>query len=152
MPPGRYKGSRKGLVESQPAHDSYGATSSSSGLEAGTGNTEPEETTDWFSSSTKQIIAGSALLLSGGMKIAELIVTSELCALVPVSVAPIICPERQIGKYHTQSLFEPVHGMVIISWILTYMLQFDYIYMIGHTPTDEDPTVGNLEVYQPSRH
>jgi hypothetical protein len=42
--------------------------------------------------------------------------------------------------------------MVIISWVLTYMLQLDYIYMIGHTPTDEDPTVGNLEVLQPSRH
>lgn len=39
--------------------------------------------------------------------------------------------------------------MVTISWILIYMLQLDYIYMIGHPPTDWAPTVGTLEVYQP---
>ena len=67
------------LLKNEPARNSYGATSSSSGLEAGTGNPQPdEEATGWFSSSTtKQVVAGSALLLSGGMKVAELIVTSE---------------------------------------------------------------------------
>ena len=73
---------RDPLLKNQPAPNSYGGTNSSSGLEAGTANTEPEETVDWFSSSTKQIIAGSAVLLSGGMKVAELIVTSELYAFL----------------------------------------------------------------------
>jgi len=82
---------RDPLLKNEPARNSYGATSSSGGLEAGTANAEPEVTTNWFSPSTKQIIAGSALLLSGGMKVAELIVTSELCAFVPGSVAPITC-------------------------------------------------------------
>lgn len=71
------------LLKNEPARSSYGATSSSGGLEAGTGNAYPdEETTGWFSPSTKQIIAGGALLLSGGMKIAELISTGAWsCAL-----------------------------------------------------------------------
>jgi hypothetical protein len=82
---------RDPLLKNQPARNTYGATSSPSGLEAGTDNTEPEvETTGWFSPLTKQIIAGSALVLSGGMKVAELIVNSELCAIAPVSVAPMI--------------------------------------------------------------
>lgn len=85
------------LLKNEPARSSYGATSSSSGLEAGTGNAEPEETTGWFSPSTKQIIAGSALLLSGGMKIAELIVTSEWsCAFVSGSVRPITLLQKAI--------------------------------------------------------
>lgn len=143
---------RNPLLRNEPAHNSYGATSSSSGLEAGTANRGPEETTDWFSSSTKQIIAGSAVLLSGGMKIAELIVTSALCAFVSGAMAPTNFSERQIDGYHPHGLFEPVRGMVYISWILIYMLQLDYIYMIGHTPTDEDPTVGTVDVHQLSRH
>ena len=72
--------------------------------------------------------------------------------LFPALVAPTICSERQIESYMNHGLFEPVLGMVIISWILIYMLQLDYIYMIGHTPTDEDPTVGSLEVYHSLRY
>ena len=71
---------RSPLLKNEPARNSYGATGSSSGLEAGTANGGPEESTEWFSSSTKQIIAGSAVLLSGGMTVAEFVVTSALCA------------------------------------------------------------------------
>ena len=74
---------RNPLLKNDPARSSYGATGSSSGLEAGTANVEPEESTEWFSPSTKQIIAGSAVLLSGGMKVAEFIVNSALYAFVP---------------------------------------------------------------------
>ena len=66
---------------------------------------------------------------------------------VPGAVAPTTCSERQIESYLNHGLFEPVFGMVIISWILIYMLQLDYIYMIGHTPTEQDPTVRTLKVY-----
>ena len=135
---------RDPLLKNEPARNSYGATSSSSGLEAGTGNAQPEETTGWFSSPTKQIIAGGALLLSGGMKVAELIVTSEWsCAFAPYSWrACMTYSERRTESYRTYGPFEPVRGMVMIGWILTYMLQLDYIRMIGRAPTDEDPTVG----------
>ena len=47
-----------------------------------------------------------------------------------------------VESYRNHAPFEPVREMVIIGWILTYMLQLDYVYMIGHTPTDEDPAVG----------
>ena len=66
---------------------------------------------------------------------------------VPGAVAPTPYSERQIESYLNHGLFEPVFGMVIISWILIYMLQLDYIYMIGHTPTEQDPTVRTLKVY-----
>jgi hypothetical protein len=86
---------RDPLLKDEPAPNSYGATNaSSSGLEAGTANTPPEETTGWFSSSTKKIIAGSALLLSGGMKVAELIITSERSRAIDLgSVEPVTCFE-----------------------------------------------------------
>lgn len=37
--------------------------------------------------------------------------------------------------------FKPVPGMVLIYWIAAYALQIDYVYMLGHVPTNEDPVV-----------
>jgi hypothetical protein len=39
--------------------------------------------------------------------------------------------------------------MVLIFWIAAYALQMDYVYMLGHVPTTEDPVVSSTSVDMP---
>lgn len=68
----------------------------------------------------KQWMASLAIALSGGVK------------LVHVGL--------QVWNNEVDhDWFKPVPGMVLIYWIAAYALQIDYVYMLGHVPTNEDP-------------
>ncbi|CAG7854811.1 SubName: Full=Uncharacterized protein {ECO:0000313/EMBL:CCA68699.1} [Serendipita indica DSM 11827] len=68
----------------------------------------------------KQVFAAIAVLLSGGAK------------LVHVWL--------HIYRHEPDTnWFKPVDGMLIIFWIAAYALQLDYIFMLGHKATEEDP-------------
>ena len=42
--------------------------------------------------------------------------------------------------------------MLIIFWIAAYALQLDYIFMLGHQATEEDPEVGANESFYACTH
>ncbi|PVF93990.1 hypothetical protein CPB86DRAFT_834831 [Serendipita vermifera] len=68
----------------------------------------------------KQAIALLAILLSGGAKLAHVFI-------------------HYSRHEKDQNWFRAVPGMVLIYWIAAYALQLDFVYMLGHTPTADDP-------------
>ncbi|KAG8866210.1 hypothetical protein FRC20_008950 [Serendipita sp. 405] len=109
------------LKTSQPTYESSTSNGrAQSSAEAGRRDLAATQPPPEGPSMVKRFLATFAIVLSGGAKLAHVAI-------------------HIWRKEPDTNWYKPVDGMLIIFWIGVYALQLDFVYMLGHAATDDDP-------------